>query len=70
MSWTHVESWDCYVTETLRAIYTCDQGFGLLRKPFSPTKRKHLTISGNDYERLGAIYNVDKSLICIDLQRG
>ena len=43
----------------LSELYTVCQNFGLLRKPFLPTTRKHHTLSSNDIEGLGAIYNVD-----------
>ena len=45
----------------------CDQSFGLLRRPFLPSTRKHHTLSINDIERLGAVYDVDEF---IDSQRG
>ena len=48
-------------------MYTVLSKFGFLRRPFLPTTRKHCTLSSNDIERLGAVYNVDEF---IDSQRG
>ena len=55
MRWTHVEAWDCYISETLRAIYSVIK---VLASYVGQSYQLHASttrFSSNDVERLGAL---------------